>query len=112
MAKWEINLGVAGSKLRAYINDEAETIDSCIRIVKQMKVCLDSIRRQLGEDHLTMDFMDLEDNVNDSIEDLVETSKEPVNHNNIQYIYGQHVVNDLLEQFYDYCDHERIWVGI
>lgn len=90
-------------EVRELINDDVETAEHCIEILKRLRSCCELIIN----DHKkgwgwSQDFFLMKCDIDEA---LYETSSDD------NYDTCEETVNYLLGEFYDLCDNAGIWLG-
>ena len=104
MSKWKYNLGHLGIDLRESINSDCESIDCCRAIVENLFSCYDYLKGELPSYEFLRWFQG-------DLDSLLEVKAE-LEEDDVPYWYGEDLVNERLEAFYDSCDACRVWIGI
>lgn len=107
MKKWKYRLEDEGKQLRKLINEGNETLETVIAVYNQIVVCLKSLKFKLiGADKINLQY-----NIDCMIEDFQiacpESDTEIYN-----YYDEEDNLNYNLREFYDFCDDNRVWIGL
>jgi len=107
MRKWKYKLEVEGKQLRKLIDEGNETLDTVIDVYNQMIVCLKSLKLKLiGTDKINLPY-----NIDCMIEDFQAACPE-LDTEIYNYYDEEDNLNYNLREFYDFCDDNRVWVGL
>ena len=101
MANWKYRLKT-GLDLREAINDENP---------EEVLKCLEKSWREINK-QFPNDYED--DELNDDMADIENERDNLLNYEDYDMTieYVEENINYLLNNFYDYCDNMRIWIGI
>ena len=108
MAKWKYKLEDEGKQLRKIINEGEQTLDTIISVYEQIIVCLKFLKTKLVE----TDKIDLQYDIDSMIEDYQLACPEEADEKFYDYHKEEENLNFNLREFYDFCDDNRIWVGL
>ena len=101
MGKWNYKLDSGKALREAIDNDDGENTLNCLR------KCYEEIHKLIpdiyDEDDLTDDISEINNQL-DNLENYEEY--------NMTEEDCQDEINDLLSDFYDFCDDNRIWIGL
>lgn len=91
------------SKVRQLINEDAETVKQCMKILYVLESCCSELTPDIKQDweHYD-DFRDLASEIHETIEELDEDD----------YDEAEYIVNNLLDEFYDLCDYAGVWLSL
>ena len=107
MARWKYKLEYEGKQLRKLINEGNEILETVIAIYNQMVNCLQSLKLKL----IGIDKINLQYYIDSMIEDF-QTACPEVDTNIYNYYDEEDNLNFNLKEFYDFCDDNRIWIGL
>lgn len=107
MGKWKYKLGYEGKQLRKAINEGNETRETVIAVYNQMVVCLKSLKLKL----IGADKIDLQYSIDCMIEDFQIACPEAET-DIYDYYEEEDNLNFNLREFYDFCDDNRVWIGL
>lgn len=106
MRKWKYKLEYEGKKLRKLINEGNETLETVIAVYNQMIACLKLLKIKL----IGRNKNDLSYKIDCMIEDY-ELAR-PEDTNVYDYYEEEDNLNFNLREFYDFCDDNRVWIGL
>ncbi len=108
MAKWKYKLEDEGKRLRDLIDDGDSTLETVISVYKQMIVCLKLLKIKLvGIDKNNMGY-----EIDPMIEDYQIACPEEADSKFYDYYDEEDNLNFNLREFYDFCDDNRVWIGL
>ena len=93
---WEYQLK-SGKDLRKAINDNDDSTESWVRVLNAIKTCCEELKTILGEDDVSVN------NLVDDCDFYIDTIDTEEDESNIDY---------CLDQLYDICDGNNIWVPL
>lgn len=108
MNKWKYKLELEGKELRKLINECDETLETVISIYKQIIVCLKLLKLKLTK----IDKSNLEYDIDLMIEDYEIACPEEADNKLYNYQEEKENLNYNLRAFYDFCDYNRVWIGL
>ena len=108
MAKWKYKLEDEGKQLRKIINEGEETLDTIISVYKQIIICLKLLKTKL----VGADKIDLQYDIDSMIEDYQLACPEEADSKIYDYYEEEDNLNFNLREFYDFCDYNRVWIGM
>ena len=108
MNKWKYKLELEGKELRKLIDEGDETLETVILIYKQIIVCLKLLKAKLTK----IDKSNLECDIDSMIEDFQLACPEDADDNIYDYQEEEENLNYNLRDFYDFCDCNRVWIGL
>ena len=107
MEKWKYKLEIEGKQLRKLIDEGDETLETIISVYRQIINCLNALKLKLvGKDKIELEY-----NIDCMIEDYQMSCPEE-NTEIYNYYDEEDNLNYSLREFYDFCDDNRIWVGL
>jgi hypothetical protein len=107
MGRWKYKLEDEGKQLRKLIDEGNESLDTIVSVYNQMVVCLKCLKLKLiGVDKINMQY-----NIDCMIEDF-QTSCPEVDTDIYNYYDEENNLNFNLREFYDFCDDDRVWIGL
>lgn len=107
MGKWKYKLEDEGKQLRKLINDGDETLETVIAVYNQIINCLKSLKMKL----VGVDKVNLQYSIDSMVEDFQMTCPE-ADTDIYNYYDEEDNLNFNLREFYDFCDDNRVWVGL
>lgn len=107
MGKWKYKLEDEGKQLRKLINDGDETLETVIAVYNQIINCLKSLKMKL----VGVDKVNLQYSIDLMIEDFQMACPE-ADTDIYNYYDEEDNINFNLREFYDFCDDNRVWVGL
>lgn len=108
MAKWKYKLEDEGKRLRNLIDDGDQTLETVISVYKQMIVCLKLLKAKL----VGIDKNNLMYKIDSMIEDYQIACPEEADQRIYDYYEEEDNLNFNLREFYDFCDDNRVWIGL
>ena len=102
MAKWIKDCPRFGI-VREMIDNDNETLESCKNILNELIACCNDLTPDSDQD---WDFYGDFDTLRDDIEDSIASLEE------FDYEECENVTNYFLREFYDLCDHARVWLPL
>lgn len=108
MRKWKYKLEDEGKQLRKLINEGELTLETVISVYKQMIVCLKLLKTKL----IGIDRSNLEYEIDSMIEDYQIACPEEADTKIYDYYEEEDNLNFNLREFYDFCDYNRVWIGL
>lgn len=107
MGRWKYKLEDEGRQFRKLINDGDETLETIIAVYNQVINCLKSLKMKLiGADKINLKY-----NIDSMIEDF-QTACPEANMEIYDYYEEEDNLNLNLRWFYDFCDDNRVWIGM
>lgn len=108
MNKWKYKMELEGKELRKLIDEGDETLETVISIYKQIIVCLKLLKERLTK----IDKSNLEYDIDSMIEDMQMACPEAPDDKSYDYEEEEDNLNYNLRDFYDFCDINRVWIGL
>ncbi len=108
MGKWKYKLEDEGRQLRKLIDEGELTLETVISVYKQMIVCLKLLKTKL----VGIDKNNLEYEIDSMIEDYQIACPEEADTKIYDYYEEEDNLNFNLREFYDFCDDNRVWIGL
>lgn len=108
MGKWKYKLGDEGKQLRELIGDGERTLETVISVYKQIIVCLKLLKIEL----VGIDKDNLSYEIDSMIEDYQLACPEESDAKIYDYYEEEDNLNFNLREFYDFCDDNRVWIGL
>lgn len=106
MGKWKYKLEDEGKQLRKLIDEDDLTLEAVIVVYNQMITCLKLLKMKL----IGRDKNDLTYEIDSMIEDYQLAC--PENTDAYNYYEEEDILNFNLRGFYDFCDDNRVWIGL
>lgn len=106
MRKWKYKLEDEGKQLRKIIDEGDATLETVIAVYNQMIACLKFLKLKL----IGRDKIDLSYETDRMIEDYELARPEDTDACN--YYDEEDILNFNLRGFYDFCDDNRVWIGL
>lgn len=106
MGKWKYKLENEGKQLRELIDEGDLTLKTVIAAYNQMIACLKLLKIKL----IGRDKTDLSYEIDCMIEDY-ELAR-PEDTDSYDYYEEEDNLNFNLREFYDFCDDNRVWIGL
>ena len=106
MGKWKYKLEDEGKQLRKLIDEGDLTLETVISVYNQMITCLKLLKMKL----IGRDKNDLTYEIDSMIEDYQLARPEDTDAYN--YYEEEDILNFNLRGFYDFCDDNRVWIGL
>ena len=106
MEKWKYKLEDEGRRLRQLIDESDLTLETVIAVYNQMITCLKLLKVKLSG----RDKNDLSYEIDSMIEDYRLACPEDTDVYN--YYEEEDNLNFNLREFYDFCDDNRVWIGL
>ena len=108
MTRWKYKLEDEGKKLRKIIDEGDLTLETVISAYKQMIACLKLLKLKL----VGNDKNDLIYEIDSMIEDYQIACPEEADAKIYDYYEEEENFNYNLREFYDFCDDNRVWIGL
>ena len=107
MRRWKYKLEDDGKQLRKLIDESDLTLETVIAVYSQMIACLKSLKMKL----IGRDKNDLSYEIDSMIEDFQIACPEE-DTDVYDYYEEEDNLNFNLRCFYDFCDDNRVWIGL
>lgn len=108
MGKWKYKLEDEGRRLRHLIDESDLTLETVIAVYNQMITCLKLLKVKL----IGRDKNDLSYEIDSMIEDYQLACPEEADSKIYDYYEEEDNLNFNLREFYDFCDDNRVWIGL
>lgn len=108
MGKWKYKLEGEGKQLRELIDEGDLTLETVIAVYNQMITCLKLLKVKL----IGRDKNDLSYEIDSMIEDYQLACPEDADSKIYDYYEEEDNLNFNLREFYDFCDDNRVWIGL
>lgn len=108
MGKWKYKLEDEGKQLRKLIDEGDLTLETVIAVYNQMINCLKLLKIKL----IGRDKNDLSYEIDSMIEDYQLACPEEADSKIYDYYEEEDNLNFNLREFYDFCDDNRVWIGL
>lgn len=101
MGKWNYKLDSGKALREAIDNDDSENTLNCLR------KCYEEIHKLIPDIYDEDDLADDISEINNQLDNLANYEEYNMTEEDCQ-----DEINDLLSDFYDFCDDNRIWIGL